>query len=282
MSRDVDEQGWSYSTRFRSLHWHAEPDAWRSFVRRRRWIRGRVFIPKVLPTPINSRAIFSKNQIDWESLRPEEKGDGEITGIKKAVSLLPISSQRKDDVYAFDAMGDVRDPFLSWALIKLEGESIMTRSRSNHSSKKVIGEDSTGSTWEVWKQAVIEINLRRVVKVLQSCRLDREKFGIWSWWLGQEIGIGGGGYCPLFLDRLLEEEEDKTAEERESDIGKRHTELLELSGKRRSEIGKRPSLDDVLDLIEFRVCSSHSNLGYPLLTRVLLISSLARSNLGAF
>ena len=245
MSKDVDEQGWTYSTRFRSMHWHAEPDTWRSFVRRRKWVRNRIFTPKRLNLNSIGSSMVKKSEIDWESLRPLPNtvfNLEDVIGMKKALSLLPISSQRKDDIYSANN-DDIRDPFLSWSMIRLEGESIFSRNRPNRAR------ESTPVEEESWKVAVIEINNQRVRKVLKSCRLDREKLGIWNWWLGFEVN------CPLFLERLDAEEEDKTAEEREKDdIGQRHLELLALSGKKRNEIGKRPSLDDVWDLLEFRVC----------------------------
>ncbi|RKP09137.1 hypothetical protein THASP1DRAFT_29059 [Thamnocephalis sphaerospora] len=39
MSGDVDEEGWEYAAQFHNARWHGPFEVFRSFVRRRRWIR---------------------------------------------------------------------------------------------------------------------------------------------------------------------------------------------------------------------------------------------------
>ena len=80
---------------------------------------------------------------------------------------------------------------------------------------------------------------------MKSCRLDREKLRLWNYWFGMKV------------EGLMEEEEVDDGEAF-TKLGRRHMELLALSGgaeegKRRASWGKRPSLDDVWDLVEFRV-----------------------------
>lgn len=46
MTEDVDEAGWQYSVKFHGAVWHGNYKHFRSFVRRRRWIRLRHRIPQ--------------------------------------------------------------------------------------------------------------------------------------------------------------------------------------------------------------------------------------------
>ncbi|GAA6064454.1 hypothetical protein JCM10212_004438 [Sporobolomyces blumeae] len=48
MGGDKDEEGWSYAFFFHSKHWRGEPSVFRSFVRRRKWIRTRIYRPSLL------------------------------------------------------------------------------------------------------------------------------------------------------------------------------------------------------------------------------------------
>lgn len=64
MDHDVDEAGWSYAYLFHSKHWRGEAQGWRSYVRRRRWIRGRYWIP---PRPVAAKDLGDV-PIDWGGL----------------------------------------------------------------------------------------------------------------------------------------------------------------------------------------------------------------------
>lgn len=178
-----------------------------------------------------------------------------MEGLKKATALLPLSPERKDDIFGWEMSLDVRDPFLAFSLVKMEGESILARRRA----REVEGKRSDEELWTVWKYSVVEINFRRIGRVMKDCRLDREKLRLWNYWFGQKVeGMIFEG----------ESKEDEWEEDKGEKLGRRHVELLGLSGgagaeeggRRRASWGKRPSLDDVWDLVEFRVSPS-----YPLL-----------------
>lgn len=216
--------------------------------------------------------------IDWEALRQEYSSSAtssnalesaasstdsgyrsattysldEVEGLKKATALLPLSPERKDDIFGWEQGIDVRDPFLAFSFVKMEGESILARRRA----REVEGKRSDEELWKVWKYSVVEINFRRIGRVMKSCRLDREKLRLWNYWFGMKVE-------GMMVDEATQEEEDAEEEKRGdgeafTKLGRRHVELLGLSagvdgGKRRASWGKRPSLDDVLDLVEFRV-----------------------------
>lgn len=302
MNDDVDEQGlslssqystaterasmtgWSYAIRFQSAHWRGQPEAWRSFVRRRRWIRGRLYQPQnILYKALNPATTTDarSNVIDWEALRQEYSSSttssnalesaasstdsgyrsattyafDEVEGLEKATALLPLSPERKDDIFGWEQGIDVRDPFLAFSFVKIEGESILARRRA----REVEGKRSDEALWKVWKYSVVEINFRRIGRVMKSCRLDREKLRLWNYWFGLKVE-------GMMIDEVTQEEEDGEEEKRTdgeefTKLGRRHVELLGLSagaegGKRRASWGKRPSLDDVWDLVEFRVSLS--------------------------
>lgn len=194
--------GWSYAYRFRSSHWRGEADNWRSFVRRRRWIRGRSYTPKSL-LPTDPLPCTPMCDIDWDVLRhsilpdhpidQDEVIEIEGIGLKAACSLLPLPTERKDDIFSFTSSNPL-NPFLPWSLIKCSGADLIARRKERDPA----GSRSEEELWGVWKDAVVEINYRKVGKVLRGCRLDREKLGYWSWWVGRDGGLGeqmamGGG-----------------------------------------------------------------------------------------
>lgn len=45
------------------------------------------------------------------------------------------------------------------------------------------GSRSEEELFGVWRDAVIEINHRRISRIMVQCRLDREKLELWAWWL---------------------------------------------------------------------------------------------------
>jgi hypothetical protein len=54
MTDDVDEAGWQYSVKFHGAVWHGNYKHFRSFVRRRRWIRLRHHVSQPQQTPDTS------------------------------------------------------------------------------------------------------------------------------------------------------------------------------------------------------------------------------------
>lgn len=204
MGIDTDEAGWQYAARFGSHHWRGIANGWRSFARRRRWIRTRVYKPVKLWEDGEEPRDRRPEGIDWDALRNSEfadretpddgpavgqDGDGDdlegektmnqVFGVKGATALLPLSTSAKDDIFSWEGALDFADPFLSWSYIKTEGDQALRE-------KKRAGDHSDAELWGVWRDAVVEINFRRVARVLRQARLDREKLGLWKWWLGVE------------------------------------------------------------------------------------------------
>lgn len=112
---------------------------------------------------------------------------------------------------------DARNPYLSWVYIKrrLEDDdlafatsSLRVRERRNaqynlrkRERQKQAGQDTdqedndssirnvSSNGWEAFdltKDALVEINFRRVLRVLKACKLDRQKLQLWRIWLGVE------------------------------------------------------------------------------------------------
>lgn len=184
--------GWSYSFRFRSTKWCGRP-TWLSFVRRRRWIRSRRRVSRtLLPDPLQPKVI------DWSALRNsafadrETPNDGdridesidndEIDACKVATSLLPLSPQRKNDIFSWSAALSFDDPFLSWSFIKREGDRVLARRNERDAEGSRSDEELLG----VWRDAIVVINSRRVSRVMGGCRSDREKLNLWQHWLGDD------------------------------------------------------------------------------------------------
>ena len=96
---------------------------------------------------------------------------------------------------------------------------------------------------------MIEINYRKVARVLKDTRLDREKLGLWRWWLGlpvEPMADEGGDLC-------TQEEEIS----RESSLRAPNGQPSRaVDAKSWSSDDPRPTLDDVWDLVEGRVSSS--------------------------
>ena len=147
-----------------------------------------------------------------------------------------MTGTRKDEVFGWSDEVDARDPFLAWSFVKTEGEGVLVRLKERGTK----GSRSEEELWGVWRDAVVEVNLRKVARVMRGCRLDREKLGLWRWWLGAE-------------ETAQEESEQRWAEK-----------ARQLSPNGRAEQGvdarlwrekgeKRPVLDDVWDLLEGRV-----------------------------
>lgn len=227
--------GWSYAYRFRSLRgWSGRPTAF-SFVRRRRWIRKRVYQPQQLLSQSESKQISQiaqQFQDEWDSLRNseltdrltpddgsriEQRLDHDHVGIKAATSLLPLSPAYKQDIFSWSSGIEIDDPFVAWSFVKENGERILAR-RTERDAK---GSRSEEALFGIWRDAIVVINLRRVSRVMKELRLDREKLEVFRWWLGLE------------LDPLL----------RMNSIAK--------------DFKDRPDLDDVWSLVEMRVGCIH-------------------------
>ncbi|ORY90814.1 hypothetical protein BCR35DRAFT_299402 [Leucosporidium creatinivorum] len=256
MDGDTDEQGWSYAVRFGSRHWRGQPDILRSFVRRRRWIRARIYLPK----PLSATAPGSKEPapIDWESLHNSEFADRSTPnddfgapqpnepsalGLKAATALLPLSPARKDDIFGWEQEIDAHQPFLAWTFVKYEGERALAQRRQ----RDLPGSRSDEELFGIWRDAVVEINYRKVARVLKGCRLDREKLGLWRWWLGLPVEPPQEGE----EEQLYECEPDTSRSSSLKAPNGRPSSGVDA--KAWSEKDPRPMLDDVWDLLEGRL-----------------------------
>lgn len=300
MSGDTDEQGtsaailycsspltlsitgWSYAVRFGSRHWRGQPEVWRSFVRRRRWIRARVYLPK--PLPNLSKSERDPSHVDWEALHNSEFADRSTPhddvgdrpsdevfamGLKGATALLPLSAARKDEIFGWEQEIDAHQPFLAWSSVKYEGERTLVQRRQRDPA----GSRSDEELFGIWRDAVIEINFRKIARVLKACRLDREKLGLWRWWLGLPVEpeVGGGEEQG---SRLYESPPDSS----------RASSMRAPNGRPSSGVDAnawetmdpRPMLDDVWDLLEGRVSiRAFSTLLLPLADTASFSSTLS-------
>lgn len=174
MLGDVDENGWSYAVRFRSQNYRGVAK-WFVCVRRRTWVRGRVYIPQTTLTKPK------QTTTDWNALKLEHsseflpgakranppppgaehrglgtfRGTG-VIGLKAAIALLPFEEDVKTDLYrGGEVLLDVRNPFLAWSEVEHEGRKTLT-SRAQRRAGSSEAED----VMAVWRDAVIEINYR--------------------------------------------------------------------------------------------------------------------------
>lgn len=255
MDGDTDEQGWQYAARFGSRHWRGQPETWRSFVRRRRWCRARLYLPKSLP---NLRpGAKEPPPIDWDALHNSEFADRSTPrdnigtpqqgalGLKGATALLPLSPARKDDIFGWEQEIDAHQPFLAWQFVKYEGEQALAHRRQ----RDLPGSRSDEELFGIWRDAVVEINYRNVARVLKSCRLDREKLGLWRWWLGLPVEPQEGEQEQLY-EREMQPSRSSSlkAPNARPNSG--------VDAKAWSEKDPRPMLEDVWDLLEGRVSPS--------------------------
>lgn len=225
----------------------------------RRWIRVRVYLPKSLGPADRDRAPL---EIDWEAMHKSEiadrgtpRGDdghdewdndvGGSIGLKRATALLPLSPSRKDDIFGWSQAIDAKQPFLAWSFVKHDGERYLAEERQRNPA----GSRSEEELYGIWRDAVVEINYRKVARVLKDTRLDREKLGLWRWWLGLSVE-------PTREERADEGELYAREEEISQELALRAPNGRPNSGidaKTWSEDDPRPMLDDVWDLIEERV-----------------------------
>ncbi|KAK4048051.1 hypothetical protein OIO90_005952 [Microbotryomycetes sp. JL221] len=168
MGGDTDEQGWSYAVRFRSKFWRGQPDTWRSFVRRRRWIRRRIYIPSVVLMKPDMTLLAD---IDWS-----RQDFAFPTSFVSACAALPVSNAIKEDVYRWEQSEfiDAKSPFLPLKQIQTYLEASQQTNQRFQDCK----------TMTILRQAIVEINFHRTCLMLRECRLDREKLALWRWWLG--------------------------------------------------------------------------------------------------
>lgn len=144
----------------------------------------------------------------------------EFTGtIRELKCLLPAildpyqgkrnSSNRKrmeSDLWMSEI--DARNPFISWNLVKkrlddddLAWASTSIRARERRYAQKLWERKETNAgggqgieeehdahcpRYELTKDALVEINYRRVMRIMKACKVDRHKLQLWKIWLGVE------------------------------------------------------------------------------------------------
>ncbi|BGP18869.1 hypothetical protein JCM10213v2_006949 [Rhodosporidiobolus nylandii] len=216
---------WSYALRFRSRFWRGEATFPYAFVRRRRWIRMRVYRPQpFFPASSGPSTATGSSKLDVATEISSGATDVDdqcgaadpdvVSDLRSACRALPLSPERRAALFAESATAsaegiDPRDPFVSYRRLKLEAQAT--------------GGASGGEEKPVWRDAVRELNYRRVAGVLKSHgRIDRRRLDLWRIWLG----------APL---------EQKRKE------GKGVDEAAEVDG------GNKPEIEDVWDVIESRL-----------------------------
>ncbi|GAA5975755.1 hypothetical protein JCM5350_000721 [Sporobolomyces pararoseus] len=260
---DVDEEGWSYATFFHSKgsSWRGEPSLFRSFVRRRKWIRSRVYIP--LHTTTSSKSVANRRRMiqeeeegyttingtkvslseQVENNEDEEDDDDEeedfqlesevIVDLKSACECLPLTKQEKNCLFysisSASSSSSNRDmlspppcnPFIPFRII-------LEHSKQNNQGQR-------GNSREfIWRQGIIEINEIRIKQVLKRvARIDRERLKLWKIWLQADDSLS------LDDDDKMEREEGfECSEWSEWRIGEKYenwTEWLEERGESNEE-----------------------------------------------
>ena len=284
MGLDTDEAGWQYAWRFRSSHWRGEAEGWRSFVRRRRWIRGRYYVP----VPANLGVKGEAGAVDWDALLrnsefadPATPYDGPavnanedesdlssssrpssqipaipnfstVRGLKTATALLPLSHSTKSDVFGWDVSLDAHDPFLPWSFVSSQGSLVLLSRRLSSPP----GSRSDEDLLHIWRSSVIEINYHRIARVLRQCRVDREKLGLWRWWLGEQASPQPGREPELFDDVGRDPDTCGTIAVDTRDLRLNERPNFGVDTRSWDDDVVRPSAEDVWDLVEARVCLS--------------------------
>ncbi|GAA5849399.1 hypothetical protein JCM9279_000891 [Rhodotorula babjevae] len=195
MGGDKDEEGWSYALRFRSRFWRGEAYTMRSFVRRRRWIRTRVYRPQHLP--LLAAAQSQQNALD--SMGPPTPPDYDpnnqqrpIVDLHTACAALPLPTAERAALLTESAsplsytsnLVPPSNPFLSYRALKLDaaasGALPATERASAHEPR--------------WRDAVRELNWRRATGVVRAhAKIDRQRLELWRLWLGARSGATGEG-----------------------------------------------------------------------------------------
>ncbi|BGP37620.1 hypothetical protein JCM10449v2_001537 [Rhodotorula kratochvilovae] len=254
MGGDKDEEGWSYAVRFRSRFWRGEAITLRSFVRRRRWVRTRVYRPRALPLAPSSSAPESQTP---PSPDPADACDsvGGITDLQSACAALPLEAERRAALLAESSspaaylVGEIppRNPFVSYRAIKLEAAAAADSLREG---------GALASTHEPrWRDAVRELNFRRAAGVLRAhACIDRQRLELWRLWVGAREG---GAAVPAVKDEAGEGPAAGTTR-----MGGRAVEAAKGVAERRERtevwdegVGAEdePEREDVWDVIEGRL-----------------------------
>ncbi|GAA5905303.1 hypothetical protein JCM8208_003809 [Rhodotorula glutinis] len=193
MGGDKDEEGWSYALRFRSRIWRGEAYPTRSFVRRRRWIRTRVYRPQHLP--LLAAAQSQQNALDSMGPPPPPAYDPSdtrtIADLHSACAALPLPAAQRAALLTESSsplsyttnLVPPSNPFLSYRALKLEAAS----SGALPSTERASAHEPR------WRDAVRELNWRRAMGVVRAhAKIDRQRLELWRLWLGARTAAVAG------------------------------------------------------------------------------------------
>ncbi|CAG8476870.1 15802_t:CDS:10 [Acaulospora morrowiae] len=110
MSDDVDEEGWEYAFAFHCANWHGHYQTFRSFVRRRRWIRLRRLKENKDNPHINNEAEINPEMSVtgslWNKVKTSKSDREKISVVKDFIlnggDLTPLNQRLKEFVELFD------------------------------------------------------------------------------------------------------------------------------------------------------------------------------------
>lgn len=175
----------------------------------------------------------------------------EVAGIKEAVAVLPLSEDEKTTLFMCDGEDlDPKNPFLSWAKVEREGRRWLATRNSKPSPRltpnactpsELWAHHTDGQVCTIWRDAVREINYRRVSRVMRAARLDAEKVRLWSFWLGHEYEFVHAKRADLRLDHKQHHSPPK------------HEHPSHTQAAMETVRGERPEPQDVWGVLESKV-----------------------------
>jgi len=225
-------------------------------------------LPRRTPGNMDKGGIDNRTSKEQEKLRRHAK---EFTGtIRELKTLLPAildrrhlirpSNRQRLETELWMSEVDARNPFISWNLVKkrlddddLAFASASLRARERRYAQRMLERRGSVasvevSSYDLTKDAVVEINYRRVMRVMRACKVDRHKVQLWKIWLGVEpassitevardedlanVGLGIGS-----TDNLVQEKRD----------------ALRQARARWRKSFSHPDVLDVWDLLERRL-----------------------------
>lgn len=164
------------------------------------------FLPRRTPGDLDTGGVDNRTAKEQEKLRRHAK---EFTGtIRELKTLLPSILDRRHSIRPSNRQRletelwmsevDARNPFISWNLVKkrlddddLAFASASLRARERRYAQKLLERrgsvaSAEAPSYDLTKDAVVEINYRRVMRVMRACKVDRHKVQLWKIWLGVE------------------------------------------------------------------------------------------------
>lgn len=181
------------------------------------------FLPRRTPGQLDSNPSLVGRRADRERERQKRHAKEFSGSLKELKTLLPAILDPRSHHRPLDRQRvehetwmseiDARNPFLSWNLVKkrLEDDDLAfattsLRARERRYAQRIYerrerqesrrgtidGHQSTepfnhrDPPFALTKDAVVEINYRRVMRVMKACRVDRQKILLWKVWLGVE------------------------------------------------------------------------------------------------